>query len=84
MKRSIILLCIALAGCKEETQPEKVQQIDQEIQDFEKKSMEDEVHSLGAFRANYSKFAKELEKSEASEEHVRELEKEKEAILHPK
>lgn len=78
---SLILLGIAFTGCSDQDKPERVKEIDAEIQALEKKAMDDEMQSMDAFRSNYSKFARELEESEESEEKARELEREKEAIL---
>ena len=88
-----LLLACLLTGCTAEDQhprppadvPNRVldhlQKIDKEIKHYEKQAMDDEVNSMGAFRANYSKFAKEFEASEANDEKVRELESEKDALL---
>lgn len=89
---NLMLACL-ITGCTAEDQhprppadvPNRVldhlKKIDKEIERHEKQAMEDEVNSMGAFRANYSKFAKEFEESEANDEKVRELEDEKDALL---
>lgn len=55
--------------------------LDERIDEYEKKAMNDEVEGMGAFRENYSKFAREMEESEENEEKVRNLSREKEALL---
>ncbi len=92
MKKLLILTCV-LAGCTaEDRHPrppadvpnrvnERLEKIEKEITQHEKRAMDDEINSMGAFRANYSEFAKEMEASEVNEEKVRELEHEKEALL---
>lgn len=75
--RRLIYVLILLAGCTDREKPQEIERLDQEIDQYEKKALEEEVHSMGAFRSNYSKFVHELEKSEQSEEKVRELERER-------
>lgn len=65
MKRLILGYCLFLMSCSS----------DPEVNKYEKKAMNEEVHSLESFRANYHEFAEELERSEESEERARELEK---------
>lgn len=89
---SLCLFCL-ITGCTAEDQhprppadvprivAEQIEKIDQDITHYEKQAMDDEVNSMGAFRANYSKFAEEMEESEVNEEKVRELEHEKEVLL---
>lgn len=95
MKKLLILACVMIGCTAEDQHPkppadvpnrmlDRIEKIDTEITHYEKKAMEDEVNSMGAFRADYSKFAKEFEESEVNEEKVRELEHEKEALLNPK
>ena len=95
MKNKFYRLCLAclLTGCTAEDQHprppadvpnhalERIEKLDQEISHFEKQAMDDEMNSMGAFRENYSQFAKELEASEENEEKVRELEQEKDALI---
>lgn len=95
MKNKIYSLCLAflVTGCTAEDQHprppadvpkvvvEQIEKIDKSISHYEKQAMDDEVNSMGAFRANYSKFAEEMEESEGNEEKVRELQQEKEALL---
>lgn len=85
----LILACF-ITGCTAEDQHPRppadvpnrlIEKIDKEISHYEKQAMNDEVNSVGAFRANYSKFAEEMEASEVNEEKVRELEQEKETLL---
>jgi hypothetical protein len=95
MKNIFYSLCLAclITGCTAEDQHprppadvpkvvvDRIEKLDKDISHYEKQAMDDEVNSMGAFRANYSKFAEEFEASEGNEEKVRELEHEKEALL---
>lgn len=91
-----LILACAFIGCTAEDQHpkppadvpnrviERLEKIDKDITQYEKKAMQDEIKSMGAFRENYSQFAKEMEGSEENEEKVRELQLEKEALLNTK
>lgn len=86
-----ICLLLAVIGCTSEESStsankrlqQRIEVLDHEIDKYEKKAMDEEMQSMGAFRENYSKFAREMEESEENEGRVRNLEREKEALLSP-
>lgn len=94
MKIWWIAALLASTGCSDFNKPssskldesknkrvqERIEQLDSEINRYEKKAMGDELDGQDSFRDDYSKFAKEMEASEQNEEKVRELEKEKQAL----
>ena len=65
MKLMAFGMCLLLMSCSS----------DPEVNQYEKKAMNEEVKSMESFLVNYHEFAEEMERSERDEEKARELER---------
>lgn len=63
---------------------EEIEKVKETLVDEEKKALNSDVESQGFMREDYSRFAQELEKSEASEDRVKELEERLERLQEEK